>query len=384
MSSLLARHTNLLAAAAENVACNARGYAVAAAGLILGLSLLLSGVAIGEGVKRAALDSVDAGADLYCSWDAFGRDTPIPVERVEQLRQIPGVVDVVPRIVGRAMLADEWAVLVGVPLDRLARHRVPVEGALPRGPAEVLIGAELAQLSGYSAGDSITLTGHSVRVFRISGVVAASASLWSAKAIVCELEEAAILFGERERVSDACVYTRPGYEALAGEAIERIDDRFRVQTRSLVEGYVGRGTTLREGVFSALAALALVLAIPAFAVLTYLGKSPRRREIGLLKAEGWSTADVLEMVALENLIVSLFSAGSALAISLFWVRVLHAPWIGPLFIPELPAFPSMHIPSTFTPLPPLLALIFSITVTMTGSIYTTWRTAITRPVEALR
>lgn len=384
MSGSLARHGNLLAAAAENVACNARGYVVAASGLILGLSLLLSGVAIGEGVKREALDSVQAGADLYCSWDAFGRDAPVPLARVEQLSSIPGVVQVVPRIIGRARLASEWAVLVGVPLERLAEHQVPVQGALPGGPAEVLIGAELARLTGYSAGDSITLEGHSVRVFRISGIVSSSSSLWSAKAIVCELEEAAVIFGEKERVSDACVYTRPGYEALAGEAIERLDDRFRVQTRDLVEGYVGRGTTLREGVFSALSALTLVLAIASFAVLTYLGKSPRRREIGLLKAEGWSTTDVLEMVALENLLVSLFSAGCALAISLVWVRLLHAPLIGPLFLPELPTFPSMRIPSAFTPLPPLLALIFSITVTMAGSIYTTWRTAITRPVEALR
>ena len=41
--------------------------------------------------------------------------------------------------------------------------------------------------------------------------------------------------------------------------------------------------------------------------MTWLGYAPRRREIGLLKADGWRTADVLEMVALESLIVSIIS-----------------------------------------------------------------------------
>jgi ABC-type antimicrobial peptide transport system permease subunit len=115
-----------------------------------------------------------------------------------------------------------------------------------------------------------------------------------------------------------------------------------------------------------------------------MGASPRRREIGLLKSEGWSTFDVLEMVALENLLVSLFAAGAALSIALVWLHVLRAPLIAPLFLAELPAFPDIAIPSRFLPLPALLAFVFSVVVTMTGSIYTTWRTSITRPVDVLR
>jgi len=381
---VLARHANLLAAAAGNVARNPLGYAVAAAGLVLGSSLLLTGVAIGEGVRREALTAVRAGADVYCSWDAFGRDAPVPREEIARLRSIPGVQEAVPRIVGRTSLAEEWAVLIGVPLDRLREKRVPVEGALPGGVDEVVIGSDLAHRTGYGVGDRVTLEGETVRVFRISGIVSSTASLWSSKAIVCDLEEAALVFAEEDRVSDVCLYTRPGYETLVAEAVERLDSRFRVQTRELVESYVSRGTTLREGALAAVSCLALVLAIPSFAVLTFMGRVPRRREIGLLKAEGWSLADVLEMVVLENLVVSVAAAGASLLIALVWVRALDAPLVGPLFLPELPLFPSRRIPSAFTPLPPILALVFSTTVTLTGSLATTWRTAITRPVEALR
>ena len=381
---MIAKHINLLMAAAENVARNPRGYLVAASGLLVGLTLLLSGVAISEGLKAEALASVQSGGDVYCTWDMFGRDAPIPRNKVEFLTRLQGVRRAVPRIIGRIPVCGELAVLVGVSLDSLRAEPISVDGALPQNASEVLIGFELARKTGLKPGETVLLEGDSNRLFTISGVVAATSSLWSAKAIVCELEEAAIVFGEGNYFSDVCLYTRPGYENLVAEAIERTDPRYRVQTRAIVNAYVLRGMTLREGAFTALFALAMVLAIPSYAVMTYLGHTPRRREIGLLKADGWSTTDVLEMVSLENLIVSLGTAATAMLLAILWVKVLRAPIIGPFFLPDLPLFPAMEIPSQFLPLPFFLSLTFCLVVTMTGSIFTTWKTAISRPVEVLR
>ena len=381
---MVAAHVNLFLAAAENVARNYRGYAIAASGLLLPLTLLLSGVAISEGLKSEALASVRAGANVYCTWDMFGRDAPLPVEKAALLKNISGVIRAVPRIIGRVRLGGELAIVVGVPLAQLKAQPIVVEGTLPQRDAEVLIGHELARSLGLTPGMQIALEGETIRLFTISGVVASTSSLWSAKTIVCDLKEAAIVFNEHEHVSDVCLYTRPGYDALVAETVERIDPRYRVQTQALVSGYVMRGMTVREGVFTVLFALALGLAIPSFAIMTFLGHTPRRREIGLLKAEGWRTVDVLEMVGFENLIVSLLVAVGSLLLAMFWVRILRAPLIAPFFLADLPAFPDMNIPASFSPIPPLLALMFSLVVTMTGSIYATWRTAITRPVEVLR
>jgi ABC-type lipoprotein release transport system permease subunit len=381
---VFARWWNLLLAAAENVARNGAGYAVAAAALLLGLTLLLAGVAIGEGLKREALATVHSGADLYVTGDLFGRDGAVAAGLAKELEKFDGVLAAVPRIVGRVAIGDQPALVVGVPLERLAAQKIALRGALPASAGEVLLGSELARALGIEPGMRIALESDLLRLFVVSGVVDGSSSLWSAKAVVCDLPEAALLFGEKERVSDLCLYLRAGYETRVAEAIQQKEPRLRVQTRSLVEAWVERGMTLREGVFTILFALMLALAIAAFAIVSWLGATPRRREIAVLKAQGWTTGDVLTLVAFENLLVSVVAAGLALLLALLWVDLLRAPLIAPFFLPDLPLFPRIHIPARFTPLPALLALCFSLAVTMSGSILATWRTAVTRPAEVLR
>ena len=74
-----------------------------------------------------------------------------------------------------------------------------------------------------------------------------------------------------------------------------------------------RGFSRRAGVFASLYLVAFALAIPAIAVAAGFGFSDRRREIGLYRAAGWQTTDVLEMVSFENLILAVAGASAALA-----------------------------------------------------------------------
>jgi ABC-type lipoprotein release transport system permease subunit len=378
------RHLSLLRAAAENVARLWRVYAVAASGLVLALTLLVSGVAIGAGLTERALAGIDAGGDVYCAWERFGRDAALPRALIDRLAAVDGVLAAVPRIVGRLPVGDGLAVVLGIPLDRLTETMV-VDGHLPRSGAEVLVGHELARAAGLAPGRRLMLeTALSSRVYTVAGIFTAQSTPWSARIVVCDLADAAILFDEADSVSDVVLTTRPGYAASVAEAVKELEPRLRVHTRDFVRQYVLRGMHQREGAFTVLAALALALAIPSFALFTFLGSVPRQREIGILKAEGWRTADVLEMVALENLLVSLIAAGGAVCLAALWVRGLRAPLVAPFFLPELPAFPEQAIPARFAPLPLVLALVFSLSVTMTGSLFATWRTAIRRPAAALR
>lgn len=379
------RHVNLLRAAAENVARGWRVYLVAASGLVLALTLLLAGVAVGTGLAEQARALVEAGGDVHCTWDRFGRDTPVPRERLAALAAVEGVVRVVPRIVGRLPLGERLAVVLGLPLAEIEGADMAVEGRLPGSSAEVLVGVELARAAGLAPGRRLMLeTAATSRIYTVAGVFTPRSTPWSARVVVCDISDAAVLFDEEESVSDVVLHVRPGYADSVADAVQALEPRLRVQTRAFILRYVQRGFDLRTGAFSVLGALALAVALPTFALFTFLGYAPRRREIGILKSEGWRTSDVLEMVALENLLVSLLAACGALLLAALWVHGLRAPLVAPFFVPELPVFPELALPARFVPLPLVLAFVFSLAVTMTGSLWATWRTATARPAEALR
>jgi len=52
-------------------------------------------------MQEQAEISVRFGADLYVTARQFGRNVPIPMSAAEEIRRIPGVLEVVPRIADR-------------------------------------------------------------------------------------------------------------------------------------------------------------------------------------------------------------------------------------------------------------------------------------------
>jgi len=54
------------------------------------------------------------------------------------------------------------------------------------------------------------------------------------------------------------------------------------------------------------------------------------------------------------------------------------------FISETGLLPDFTVPSRFLPLPLCFAFLLALILTMTGSLYNTWRCAVTEPAEAIR
>jgi ABC-type lipoprotein release transport system permease subunit len=376
---------------------------VSVAALVVVLLPYLVGLALSKGIVAEAEASAHFGADLYVSGRRFGRPVPLPLEAVAEIRRLDGVKEVVPRIVGEVILGEErvHAVLVGLPPQRFGAWRECVEGDLPgapvRGPNELVLGTALAGRLGLRVGDPLLPFYHNTRgerVSRVVGVFRPDAPLWQAHLVLTTFDTAAAVFDQPRLATDLLVWCRPGYQ---GEVSRRIEQslsweggpdggavRPRVTAREDLLALLPRGLLHREGIFNLHFLLAFVVGILVLLVTSGLGLAERRREIGILKATGWQTDEVLLRGLVESLALSLAGACLALLLAWAWLRLGNACGVAGFFLAGVGAAPDFPVPFRLTPVPALLAFVLSFVVVMTGTLYSSWRSATVPPREALR
>jgi len=361
----------------------------------------LTGLAISQGVEAEAEASVQFGADLYVTGQQFGRDVPVPVSMASQIEKLAGVRDVVPRIVGSLTLGKEHepVVLVGLPPEKFPPSLHCVRGRLPQmaDRNEFVIGTELARRLSLDVSSRIPpfFSGRgAAKTSEVVGVFEADAPLWQTRMILTPFQKAADIFDEPGLATDLLVFCRQGYQEQVRETIERavfipsVGETGRVlpkvTTRADLEALLPQGSLQREGIFNLHFVLAFVVGILVIMVTSGIGLAERRREIGVLKATGWQTDELLLRSLVESLAISLVGAGSALVLAWLWLRVFNGYWIASLFLAGSSASPSFTVPARLAPVPFLLSFVLSFAVVMSGTLFSTWRAAVAPPREAMR
>jgi ABC-type antimicrobial peptide transport system permease subunit len=86
----------------------------------------------------------------------------------------------------------------------------------------------------------------------------------------------------------------------------------------------------------------------------------------------------------ESLMISLAGASLAVVLAFIWLKTCNGWWIAGMFLPDVGTTPGFRVPFRLTPIPVLLAFLVALVVVMTGSLYSTWRAAVTPPREAMR
>lgn len=342
-------------------------------------------MSISEGIKAESLTSVMEGADMYLTVDQYGKNAPVPINYLDDVKKINGVMRAIPRVIGRMYLGDRLAMVVGIPHKELPSSVECIDGRPFNGPGEAMIGVGLARHLKLNVGHAFILGGITGKMLKITGLFKAESSIWASDLIFIPFEDASEIFKMSGMATDILIYARPGYTQAVAEALRKIEGTsFRIQSRELIKQYFNKGFTLKEGVFTALYTVAFALAIPALLVSSGFGLSERRKEIGILKATGWQTSEILEMVIFENLIISLTAAPMSLLMAVFWIKGLNGLFIAQFFISEIGLLPPFKVPARFIPMPVFLSFFFSIILTMVGSLYSSWKAAVIPPAEAMR
>jgi ABC-type lipoprotein release transport system permease subunit len=375
--------------------------------LVVVLLPYLVGLGLAKGLEAEAEASVHFGADLYVVGNQFGRPVPIPLKTIEDIRQIPGVTAVIPRVVGEVVLGQErvHAVLVGLPPEHLPAWSTSVIGSLPTaarnpmggGAHELVIGTNLARRLRLKLGSALFpfyRNNQGERLSKIVGLFKSDAPLWQSNLILTTLDAAETVFDQVGMATDLLIMCRPGYQDSITRTIEqeisfggaegRNTIRLKVTQREDLLAMIPRGLLHREGVFTLHFLLAFVVAILVLLVTSGLGLAERRREIGILKATGWQTDEILLRSLVESLTLSFTGACAGLLLAWLWLRVFNGYWIAGLFLVGVDAAPDFSVPFRLTPIPALLCFVFAFVVVLSGTLYSSWRAATVPPREAIR
>ncbi len=380
------KHLNLLLLAIENLQRHKAKTVVVSLCIVAIILPFITAIAISEGVRTQSQASVKAGADLYLTFDEFGRNSAIPLKYHGEIKKIFGVKRAVPRIIGRAFLQDKLAVIVGIDKEDVPESATCISGRTFERPNEVVVGQELASHFRLKAGDQFSMRGQQRKTFTVVGFFTADSGIWGASMMFMSLNDAGELFGRPGVASDIQIYSLPGHNSEIATDLHDIlqNEPYRLQDKHTVELYFKKGFMLKEGVFSALYVVAFAVGVPAILVASGFGLSERKREVGIMKATGWHTLEVLELISLEQLLISLMGATVAIVLSIFWVKALNGAGIAQFFIAEVTMLPKFTLPARFLPLPCFLSFFFALMLTMSGSIYASWRASTEPPVTAMR
>lgn len=328
-------------------------------------------------LRREAVLVLEDAPEVIVQRMIAGRHDLIPAAYLEELREIRGVLDAQGRL---------WGYFYDPAVK--ANYTLMVSPERTLGHNEIVIGAGIARTRGIGRGDYLALRAADGRPFslKIADVLDHKSELVSADLILISEAEYRDFFGIPPGVyTDLVLKVRNPREVrtVAEKIVLKFPDTRPILREEILRTYDSI-FNWREGIVFVL----LTGAILAFVIFAWDKASglsaEERREIGILKAIGWETSDVIRMKFWEGALISLFAflCGYVLAYAhVFWGSAV-------LFEPVLKGWAVLY--PQFHPVPSVdglqVATLFFFTVFpyTVATIIPIWRASIADPDAVMR
>lgn len=250
----------------------------------------------------------------------------------------------------------------------MAHYRI-VEGKPVTGPGQIAIGRRGADALKRGVDDTLRINGVP---YRIVGIYETGQGMEESGGVVV-LEDAQNIGQKERKVSLFQVGLRKG--ASADAVIERIESLDKDVTVSTASGYSAseQWTDYLQGFAWGVSAIAILIGGLGMMSAMVMSVLERTREIGTLRAVGWSRWRVLRMILGEALLLSAVGGvfGVVLGAFLAWL-VGQAPGVG------------MMLAGSINPGLVMQGMVTALALGLIGGIYPAWTAANLQPVEALR
>lgn len=328
-------------------------------------------------LKREAAIILRGAPEIIVQRTLTGRYAPIPSGYAARISGIRGVVSVSERLWGYYYDPESRANYTLV---------VPEKFLYEKG--SVAIGAAISATRGVYKGDTLGFTGFDgvVRNLTVAAILSDESQLISADLILLSAEDYRLLSGiPQGQATDLVLKVRNSREIpTVAEKVRKILPDSRPIVRDEIVRTYDAVFNWRSGIMIVILCTALLsFAIFAWDRATGLS-SEERREIGILKAVGWETSDILVMKFWEGVAISLTAFLSGILLAYAHVFLASSA----LFLPVLKGwstlFPEFRL-VPFINLSHLMTLFFLTVVPYTiTTIVPAWRAATIDPDSVMR
>lgn len=342
-------------------------------GIAIGVAAVVGLNAMALGMGQNYGTAVGVSNDLLVS-QANAIDiafSSLDEELGQRLQAVPGVRSVEPGVYGWIATEDvPYFLIYGYEPDATAmKHYRVVEGKPVTGPKQIILGRRAADDMRKGVGDNLHIYG---RPYQVVGIYETGQGMEESGGVVT-LENAQEITQKSSKVSLFQLGLQRGTDIDAVKArIATIDKNLVTSTSSDQEANQ-QWTGMMQGFAWGVSAIAILIGGLGMMNAMVMSVLERTREIGTLRAVGWSRRRVVGMILGEALLLSVL--GGLLGIGLgvlFTEGAARLPGIGAMLT-------SVYKPSIF-----IQGMLTAVLLGLVGGLYPAWTAAGLQPVEALR
>ena len=315
---------------------------LAIVGIAIGIIVIVALGGITDGLIDTFEDTIHAGgADFSISGketgdSAYGTNT-IDASWTDKISKVQGVDEAYPIYVVLTSVGDDYMnTLIGIDPNgtELADISMMDGRIMEDGKNEAILGEIYADDNDYKVGDTIKIDGED---FEIVGIYE-TGDQNMAGGVFTSISKVGELMDDEDSISNIYVKVNKGEDPQT--VADRIDAKYgdNITTVTSVMEMTQMADMLNMLQASTWAISLLAIVVGGLGIINTMLMSvfERTREIGVLKAVGWSNKRILGMIVGESLVITIVSAiiGSIIG---FLACTLLGPQIGisPLFTPKI-------------------------------------------------